>query len=114
MLRVRAAGRAELFYHELLGLLLLVFGGRVVAPLATVARQTYQISHRFDSLTRTDSGRLWLERRPGNCGDTGRSASPRRESNPRPLPYQGSALPPELCGHAGKLERETGLEPATC
>jgi hypothetical protein len=39
--------------------------------------------------------------------------SPHPDSNRRPLPYQGSALPPELCGHNFLLERETGLEPAT-
>ena len=42
---------------------------------------------------------------------------PWRESDPRPLPYQGSALP---LSHMGEiqlglitLERETGIEPAS-
>ena len=33
------------------------------------------------------------------------------DSNQRPLPYQGSALPPELCEPA--LERVAGIEPAS-
>jgi len=33
-----AAGRAKLFDRELVGLFLLVFGGGVVAPFASVAR----------------------------------------------------------------------------
>ena len=40
----------------------------------------------------------WSGRCPRNRSDIERSASPRRESNPRPLPYQGSALPTELHG----------------
>src|SRR5258708_38323698 len=46
MRRMRAAGRTEFLDHEFLGLLLLVFARRGVAPFATIARQSYQISHR--------------------------------------------------------------------
>jgi hypothetical protein len=46
MRRMRAARRTEFLDHELLGLLLLVLASRVVAPFATIARQSYQISHR--------------------------------------------------------------------
>ena len=38
------------------------------------------------------------------------SPSRRRELNPGPLPYQGSALP---LSYVGNLERKTGLKPAT-
>ncbi len=34
------------------------------------------------------------------------------ESNWGPLPYQGSALPPELCEPHGHMERVAGIEPA--
>ena len=34
--------------------------------------------------------------------------SPHPDSNRRPLPYQGSALPPELCGLAGKIGAGNG------
>jgi hypothetical protein len=43
---MRAARGAELLDHELLGLLFLVFAGRVIAPFTAITRQTYQISHR--------------------------------------------------------------------
>ena len=46
MLRVAAARRTELLDRELLGLLLLVLAGGVIAPLAPVARQPYQVPHR--------------------------------------------------------------------
>jgi hypothetical protein len=46
MRRMRAARRTEFLDHEFLGLLLLVLASRVVAPFATIARQSYQISHR--------------------------------------------------------------------
>ena len=36
------------------------------------------------------------------------------DSNQRPADYKSAALPTELCQHPGnKMERETGLEPAT-
>ena len=47
-----------------------------------------------------------------------RNWCPWRESDPRPLPYQGSALPLSHKGETpdkltGKLERETGIEPVS-
>jgi hypothetical protein len=46
---VSTAGRAELLNRELVGLLLLVFGGGVIAPFASVARHPDQISHTDDT-----------------------------------------------------------------
>ena len=43
--RMSAAGRAELLDRELVGLLLLIFGGGVVPALATVTRHPDQVSH---------------------------------------------------------------------
>jgi hypothetical protein len=40
MERMRSAGRAELLDRELVGLLFLVFGGRIVAAFASVARHS--------------------------------------------------------------------------
>jgi hypothetical protein len=45
MQRMCATARAELLDGELVGLLLLVLGGGVVAPFASVARKAYQVSH---------------------------------------------------------------------
>jgi hypothetical protein len=47
MKRMRAAGRAELLDSELVGLLLFVFGGGVVATFASVARHSDEISHDY-------------------------------------------------------------------
>lgn len=44
---VRPATWAELLDHELIGLPLLIFGGRIIAPLATVACKSDQVSNHF-------------------------------------------------------------------
>jgi predicted transporter len=81
MRRMRAAGRAELLDHEFLGLLLLVLAGRVIAPLAAVARQTYQISHRFLIASLLIGAGILVACRWAARGRPN-SASPRRDSNP--------------------------------
>ena len=40
-----ATTRAKFLDRELVGLALLVLGGRVIAPLATIALKPYQVSH---------------------------------------------------------------------
>ena len=49
MQRMRTTGRTELLYRKLVGLLLFVLRRRVVAPLASVARQRDQVSHYYNS-----------------------------------------------------------------
>jgi hypothetical protein len=49
MERVAAAARAKLLNRKFFGLAFLIFAGRVIAPLATVAGHSNQISHRSTS-----------------------------------------------------------------
>ena len=43
--RMAATTRAEFLDRKLVGLALLVLGGRVIAPFATIALKSYQVSH---------------------------------------------------------------------
>jgi hypothetical protein len=55
MQRMSAAARAELLDGELVGLLLLVLGGGVVAPFASIACKADQVSHLMTSWFRLNT-----------------------------------------------------------
>jgi hypothetical protein len=87
--RVRAAGWTELLDDELLGLLLFVLAGRIVASFTTIAGQTYQISHRSSLFTAfgtdfidPEEPILWHAGDLSHAAWPPESASPRRDSNP--------------------------------
>jgi hypothetical protein len=120
MKRMRPTARTELLDREFLGLTLLVLGGRVIAPLASVACQPYQVSHLKPSSQVFGGLRCheWRLKSKAHDGNRTRDLFLTKEVLYR-LSYMGpSSIHYRRASHLAPkpacwLERETGFEPAT-
>src|ERR1700758_241439 len=88
---MRAAGRTEIFDDELFGLLLLVLARRIITSFATIACQTYQISHRPSLLL------------------TPRTISSVRSWQSFGMPRRHVSRPPDCAAHDGIRTRDLFL-----
>ncbi len=100
---------------------LLIFGCGIVLPLTIPTSQMNYISHSRLTLNENKDNKIASQATSNTIFLQKKTQSPRSDLNRWPLPYQGSAPPLSYVGKISipcspkknKVERETGLEPAT-